>query len=127
MIASDAEIAALIDRLALLDIRPDDSLLEFVARHIRPELRIADLVLGETEVDSLHERRMALLTDPTMSDPLQRLLAAIRYRVLHDRLKLDPELMLKLMVDEYGPLDWRNAFSQTELGQILPNRAVTLA
>lgn len=108
---TDTQVDALVTRLRLVDLYPDESLLEFVAGRLRPELQVADLAKGGSQHDELTERRLKLLTDPELEEPLDRLLTAVRSQVLRERYKLDLDWMLSLMVEKYGPLDWRNAFS----------------
>jgi hypothetical protein len=110
---NDPEVRDLITRLQLVDLYPDESLLAFVAQYVRPELQARDLIQGGVQGDDLTQRRLELLTDPAADQALERLLAAVRSQVLRERFKFDLDVMLKLMVDEYGPLDWRNAFSHT--------------
>ncbi len=111
LIDADPEIAHLVGLLQEVDLKPDQSLLEVVARHLRPELQISRLVQDGPTRDSLTENRLAVLTDPENQGPLNGLLAAVRSRVLRERYKFDLDWMLELMVDKYGPLDWRNAFA----------------
>ena len=107
---SDAAVERLAFQLKQVQLTPDESLLEFVARHIRPELRPDYLRLGRHENDELTEKRLHILRDPENEAAVDRLLAAVRSDVLRTRLRLDLDHMQSLM-DQYGPLDWRNAFS----------------
>lgn len=113
LIETDAEVAQLVARLRAVELKPDDSLLEFVARNLRPDIRIKDLAAQSPVDDTLMDRRMRVLTDPAVAGPLERLLAAIRSKVLREVHKFDLEFMYRLMVDEYGPLDWRSAFAHS--------------
>jgi hypothetical protein len=72
---------------------------------------VSDLVRDLPEPDTLLARRLALVTDAKQAEVIDRLLAAVRSKILRERYKFDLDYMLHLMVDEYGPLDWRNAFS----------------
>ena len=112
LIRDDADVARLVSRLDGVSLKPDDSLLEFVARNVRPELRIEDLVASAASEDELRARRLAIITDKQEAAALDRLLATIRSKVLRERYRFDLDYMLELMVDQYGPLDWRNAFSR---------------
>lgn len=107
----DAGVARLVARLNEVKLAPDDSLLDFVARHLRPELTPAQLLREQEQVDPLLARRLDLLKNPDHAEALEQLLAAIRSQVLRERYKMDLDWMLDLMVHQYGPLDWRNAFS----------------
>lgn len=110
LIQDDPQIAAFVAQLRERKLDADDSLLDFVARNIRPELRPEDLE-AETGTDELRSQQLEFIKDPRNQEPLGRLLAAVRSDVLRKRYKLDPDWMLDLMVNQYGPLDWRNAFS----------------
>ena len=110
---NDAGVAELAERLRQTRLEPDESLLDFVARHIRPELQVSQLLKTGSYPDPLMTRRLVLLSDPKYQDPLDRLLPAVRSKVLRERYHLDLDRMLSLMVDKYGPLDWRNAFSHS--------------
>ncbi len=112
-LATDKEVAELVRRLAQVQLYPDESLLEFVARYIRPELGTTDLIKDKSQVDSLLAQRLAVLKDPDNQAPLRRLLAALRSKVLRERYKFDLDWWLDLMVEQYGPLDLRNAFSHS--------------
>ena len=112
-IESDAEVADLVARLARHDLRADESLLEFVARHIRPELQIVNLLGDRADRDPLTVARLAILTGEDDEEVVDRLLAAVRSDVLREKLHFDLDWMLHLMVDRFGPLDWRNAFAHS--------------
>ena len=109
MLRTDPDVALLVQRLGEVKLGHDDSLLDFVARNLRPELLVADLLKNLPEEDVLTTRRIELITDPEAAEPLERLLAAIRSQVLRERYKFDLEWMFDLMTEQYGPLDWRNA------------------
>ncbi len=113
LLDTDEDVARLVFRLRTVELAPDVSILDFVARNMRPELQVSQLLKGGPDVDPLTARRMELLTDSENKAPLDRLLAALRSKVLREENKFDLERMLKLMVEEYGPLDWRNAFSHS--------------
>ena len=111
LLATDAEVAALVAKLRGVRLSADDTLLAFVAENLRPEVRTADLVMAGGTEGSPDAARMEVLTDPANGPALDRLLAAVRSKVLRERYKFDLDWMLDLMVNQYGPLDWRNAFS----------------
>lgn len=113
MLATDEEVARLVDQLAQVQLKPDDSLLAFVARHLRPELLREDLLAGKPADDSLIARRRQLLKRDASKEPLERLLATIRSKTLRERYKFDVERMMDLMENQFGPLDWRNPFAHT--------------
>lgn len=110
-LATDREIAPLLTQLRMVDLLPDQTLLEFVARHIRPDLRAADLMKEQPGSDTLTARRIALLKDPNYTAALNRLLSAVRSDVLRNQYSFDVDWMYDLMVNQYGPLDWRNAYA----------------
>ena len=112
-IESDPEIREMVAALDKVGLAPDHSLLEFVARNIRPELRLEDLVAGDRPPETLNERRLALLTDAKREEAVERLLAAVRSQILREKYKFDLDWMFKLMAEDYGPLDWRNAASHS--------------
>ena len=113
LIRDDPRIASLVAKLEEARLKPDESLLHFVARYLRPELRPSDLIAEDYEErDQLLERRLALLTDKSTREARAKLLAAIRAKTLRERYKFDVGFMYELM-EQYGPLDWRNAFSHT--------------
>ncbi len=112
-LTNDKDVAALVSRLRGAELGPDESLLEFVARHIRPELQVSRLLKGGPSQDPLTAARLELLTDPEVVGPVERLLAVVRSKVLRERHHFDLDWMYSLMVEKYGPLDWRNAFSHS--------------
>lgn len=109
-LAADTDVERLVFQLKQVQLGPDESLLSFVARHVRPELRADQLRLGKHEDDELTAKRLALIRNPENESTLDRLLSAIRSHVLRTRHKLDLPHMWSLM-EQYGPLDWRNAFA----------------
>jgi hypothetical protein len=111
-LSEDKAAADFADRLRRVRLAPDESLLDFVARHVRPELRAEHLQL-ETGTDELLSQQLELIGSPEHRPVLQSMLAAIRSDVLRNRYKLDLDWMLDLMVNQFGPLDWRNAFSHS--------------
>ncbi len=113
LIEQDSEVAALVVRLRAVGLEPDESLLDLVARRIRPELQVSALIKEKGLEDPMITRRLEILNDPDNGAPVDRLLAAVRANVLREHYRLDPEWMMHLMADEYGPLDWRNAFSHS--------------
>lgn len=110
-IVDDDAVAVYVGELADVDLAPNQLLLSFVARHVRPELRVSDLLKDRPTMDPLLVKRLEMITDPDRVATRDRLLAAIRSKVLRERLKFDVDWMFDLMVNQYGPLDWRNAFS----------------
>ncbi len=108
---SDAEVAQLVSHLQSVSLAPDHSMLDFVARNLRTELRVSDLLKEQQAADALTTRRLEILRNPANAAALDRLLAAVRSQVLRETYKLDLDWMFDLMVKQYGPLDWRNAFS----------------
>ncbi|MCH8252095.1 MAG: hypothetical protein IID36_06560 [Planctomycetes bacterium] len=111
MLQTDTEVRALADELEALDLPTGDTLLDFVARYIRPELRIDELLADPEVRNALHGRRLQLLSRENSAPALDRLLAALRSQVLRDEMKFDLDWMLELMVEHFGPLDWRSPFS----------------
>ena len=113
MLSTDGAVAALTARLERVGLGADDGLLEFMARHVRPELDAGRLLKEEQAKETILAKRLEVVTDSESSGAVRRLLAAVRSDVLRNRYKFDVDRMLKMMVDEYGPLDWRNAFTHT--------------
>ena len=111
MIRDDPNVARLVSRLHEVRLKPDHVLLGLLASEFRPELRLSNLTRNQPDEEPLTKRRREVLTDPTAAEALERLLAAVRSKELRERHKLDVDWMLELMVEKYGPLDWRNAFS----------------
>ncbi|UCE58718.1 MAG: hypothetical protein JSU63_14895 [Phycisphaerales bacterium] len=110
---TDGKVADLVGQLRALDLDANEDLLDFVARHLRPELDTEDLLREKQQTDPLMAKRLEVLTKPENADPVDRLLAAVQSKILREQHKLDLDLMLEMMVEQYGPLDWRNAFSHT--------------
>lgn len=113
LIRDDAEVAALVRDLESTGASPDENLLDFVARTLRPELQIWQLLQDRNVMDPAIRRRLELLENPETAAARDRLISALRSRVLRTKQKLSPARMLDLMVNRYGPLDWRNAYSHT--------------
>ncbi|MFQ5590832.1 MAG: hypothetical protein ACE5HE_06705 [Phycisphaerae bacterium] len=113
MLSADAEVAALVRELEQLGVHPDYTLLELSARYLRPEVSVNDLLLEHEDTNTLLARRLRIVTDSKNKAALDRLLAAVRSQMLREHYKLDVDRMLELMVNLYGPLDWRNAFAHT--------------
>ncbi len=113
LLDTDVEVARAASLLRGVALEPDETLLEFVARRLRPERGIDALQKEKQSGDSRTTNRLAVLTDPALRGPLDRLLAAVRSQVLRERYHMDPDWMYNLMVEQYGPLDWRNAFSHS--------------
>ncbi|MCH7728408.1 MAG: PSD1 domain-containing protein, partial [Planctomycetes bacterium] len=113
MSATYRQFSKVTRELRELDLHPDIILLEFVARHIRPELMAAQLLKDAPKADTPKSRRLELLTAENNIEPVDRLLAAVRSKILRERYRFDLDWMLDLMVNQYGPLDWRNAFAHS--------------
>lgn len=108
---SDAEVSNLVSELSKLGLSPDRSLLEFVARNMRSELRVEDLQKQSASTETATKARIAFLGDEKNRGALARLLGALRSRILRIDYHMDLDWMRNLMVVQYGPLDWRNAYS----------------
>jgi len=113
LIREDGEVAELVGELRNLELEPDHTLLEFVARHVRPELQLRELLKEPSPTDNLDERRIRLITDPARNETVERLLSAIRSRILREPYKFDLDELYDLMINQYGPLDLRNAFTHS--------------
>ncbi|MGD2110551.1 MAG: hypothetical protein PVI86_14320 [Phycisphaerae bacterium] len=120
-VASDGEVRDLISKLAGVDLKPDEELLAFAARYLRPELTVSDLIEDKSKLDPLLARRLGFLEDPDYVAARERLLAALRSKVLREDYKFDRKTSsgthgldkwMELM-ERYGPLDLRNAFSHS--------------
>ncbi len=116
--SADPSLAAVVQRLAAVGLKPDATWLEWVARNDRRGLQLEDLRLetgGPTD-DSAARQRLsdfrALMHDSRLAPARDRLLAAVRAHVLQADLKLDPPMMHELM-EQVGPLDWRTVYSQS--------------
>lgn len=107
----DAEVGAVVGELRKHALEPDKTLLDFVARNIRPELRAEDLAQDASPTDERRTHLLQVLKAPENEKSVQRLLAAVRSDVLRNEYKLDLDWMMELMANQYGPLDWRNAFA----------------
>ena len=111
LLAGDPEVAAFVDQLASVDLIPDLTLLEFVARHLRSTLQVRE-VMADVEENIIRtelQARVEMLTNPDNVDVRDRLLACLRSQYLRDDLNMDPAWMYELM-KKYGPIDWRNAY-----------------
>ena len=111
LLRSDTQVARLAARLDKAGLGAPNSLLDFMARNIRPELRVEDLLTDKPNLGPLRARRLEIITDPKEAEALDRLVAAVRSQVLREQYRLDLDWMMDLMEGQYGPLDWRNAFS----------------
>ncbi len=112
LLAQDHEAVDFVAKLADVGLTPDEDLLGFVARYLRSELQVED-VLKDVPADAertMHEARVELLSDPDSAPVRDRLLACLRNGVLRDKFNMDPEWMHQLMED-FGPLDWRLPFT----------------
>jgi hypothetical protein len=106
-------VMTLVAELGKLELGPDEQLLDFVARHVRPEAQLEEQIIDDPDFETLHSKRMRLLTSSEFADARERLLGAIRSHLLREKYKFDLDWMLMLMEERYGPLDWRNAFSHS--------------
>ncbi len=113
LIEADPRVAAVVTRMDALKFAPDLEFLAFVARHVRPEIRAAALAEEALTLDPLTTRRLELVNDPELAEPLDLLLAAVRSKVLRDTYKLDLDWMQNIMEVQYGPLDWRNPYAHS--------------
>jgi hypothetical protein len=108
LLREDREVAALVGRLRDVGLEADGSLLDFVARYLRNDIQIANLL--KIDPNDAGQRRLLertrVLTDPANVAARDRLLATLRAHVLETRYHMDPRYMLELM-QTYGPLDWR--------------------
>ncbi|NOT02896.1 MAG: hypothetical protein HOP29_20030 [Phycisphaerales bacterium] len=111
LLSNDAAAAAYARDLQAQGLSLDDSLLEFVARYVRHQIQIEELFVDVREDDilTLHQRRVALLSDRERSGARERLLACLRKAALREQFNMDPAWMLGLM-EKYGPLDWRSPY-----------------
>jgi len=113
LIASDPAVAHFVDRLRTVHLNPDAELLDFVARHMRPQEEVRRLRSAVDE-DTQEEinKRLPILQDEGTADARDRLLASLRARELGVQFHMDPKRMLRLM-EKYGPVDWRTPFGHT--------------
>lgn len=109
-LASDPEAARISAQLTELGLPPDERLLDFVARYMRPEARLFDLTKDHTPDDPRHEQRLAIVRSADHSAALERFLAVVRSKVLREQMRLDPKWMYELM-QRFGPIDWRAAWA----------------
>jgi len=112
ILTDDAEVAEFVRRLAEVELSPNRELLAFVARYLRDDLSVQRFLKSqpEGEAPTLQARRVALLSDPAYAAPRQRLVAALRSKVLREDYHMNLEWMLDLM-EHYGPLDWRSPYT----------------
>jgi hypothetical protein len=107
MIEEDPEVKLFVERLENAGVTPDESLLELAARHLRPRLARYDLRKGGLE----ESPAVRVLKDKESAAARDRLLAAVRSKVLQEKKKLDLDYMYDMMVNRYGPMDWRSSFA----------------
>jgi hypothetical protein len=112
-VLAEPGIVKFVDELRAVELTPDGKLLDFVARNIRPEVQLEELIVEDPDLESLQSKRLRVLTAPSNEDARERLLSALRSDVLRKRDKFDLDWMLHLMEQKYGPLDWRNAFAHS--------------
>ncbi len=112
LLEEDPQIIELVNRMAELDLTPDESLLEFVARHMREDLTVAQYLKTRSEEEeySLFGQQMTLLNNPEYAEARDRLLGALRSEALRKTYNMDLEWMLGLM-EKYGPIDWRSPYA----------------
>lgn len=108
LLDGDPEVASVVGKLTALGLTADRNLLDFIARHVRNEVQVADVLRGLDEYTERteHQARVEYLTAPEHQAARDRLLACLRHVELRDQFNMDPAWMLSLM-REYGPLDWR--------------------
>jgi hypothetical protein len=112
-VLDEEPIARFVEELRRVDLAPDETLLDFVARNIRPEVQLEQQIIDDPDYEDLKSKRLRLLTGVEHQEARERLIAALRSQLLRERHKFDLDWMLHLMQDRYGPLDWRNAFSHS--------------
>jgi hypothetical protein len=111
LLEADPEVARFAAHLPELGLAPDTSFLDFVARNMRSDIQIREL-LSNIEpgiVLTPLEQRIQFLTDPENIPARDRLIACLRYQTLVEDYNMDPKWMLHLM-KEFGPLDWRTPY-----------------
>jgi len=113
LLKSDQEVADFAASLEKHGLAPDETLLDFVARHMRPELEARQLIKDDIDTETEFDRRMRILKNPKTADARDLLLSAIRSKVLREKYKLDLDFLMELMEQRYGPLDLRNAFTHS--------------
>ncbi len=108
------KVQELVASLQALELQPDESLLRFVAEHMRTYSDIEQFVVEEGQLlpTDLKSRRKMFLGDPANKDLLDQLYAVIRSDILRDTEKynMNIDYMLSLM-EEYGPIEWRSPFA----------------
>jgi hypothetical protein len=116
-LASDSEISRFRSDLAEAGFEPDATMLKRLARLLRADLQLTDLlkvdpeaVLQLDEPDPTLSRFEALMADPKRSVGRDGLIAAVRAHVLLKELRLDAQRMLAIM-ERFGPLDWRSVYA----------------
>lgn len=131
-IAGDAEVKALLAALDAEGIKPDETLLHFVARHMRTYSSVEGLTAEESRSSQPDHRQrvQSILRDPAHAGAYGRLVPAVRSQVVREKLNMDPEFMLRLMedppwltearelyIERFGPdsaicpIDWRSPFA----------------
>jgi hypothetical protein len=122
LLKEDSDVGQFVKRLEVEGLTPDDSLLDFVARHLRPELEPRQLINTDIDTETRFDRRMRILKDDQTADTRDLLLSTIRSKILREKYKLDLDFLMELMVDRYGPLDLRNAFTHSLYWSALGDR-----
>jgi hypothetical protein len=114
LLEDDAAVAGLVERLRAAGLEPDISLLEFVARHMRRVSRVSEYLAEASDDGTVNReaRIRAILEDPDNAGAVDLLVAAVRSRVLREKLNMEPDWMVTLMED-YGPIDWRSPFAHS--------------
>jgi hypothetical protein len=112
ILTDDAEVAAFVDRLREVGLEPDETLLEFVAHYLRPDVRPAALLKAAADDAGreLLEKRLQVVGDEATAAARERLLAGLRSHVLRTKYKFDLDWMISLM-EKYGPIDWRTPYA----------------
>ncbi len=113
LISSDQAVSDLVAKLQQVNLKPNHTLLEIIAKYIRPELQARNMLAKDTQITPKLAARLKLLENPDIAVPLDKLLSALRSKIIREEYKMKPAWMLDLMAEQYGPLDWRNAFSHT--------------
>lgn len=108
LLESDTDVAALLPKLSAVNLQPDRNLLLFVAQHMRGGITAITLVEDRSNIEPLVAKRLAVLMMTEHEKPLDRLLSALRSKTLRDAYRFDLDFLMKLMDENYGPLDLRN-------------------
>ncbi len=113
VLRTNEEVRRIIAELEKVGLSPDATLLAFVARHIRPEIQVDELLKDQPIDDTPFQRQLRVLRDSANQPALELLLSTLRSDILREEYRFDLDWMFHLMAERYGPLDWRNAFSHS--------------